>query len=514
MDFQSTLHNNLDPDQVAWVCSFAIWQHGDIAGALNSLETCPFAVAMMHADRVMVVTDTTAEALSRCWVVLEATFAHKWRKPYDICLPDDEDADMWHDVGLKLEALDVRNCKASVEADKIAILEYAQQHAGGIEALNEEVRRVSGAAALRAELMSAARAGDTARLAAADVETLTTWRSIRGRTLCHVTARHSRVEAMVRILEQTGSVHLNLRDRDGRTPLSVAVEYDSIASIEALVVLGANLETPSHSALTPLHYAAAAGHLPIAELLMDAGAKVSAQGTYRGAAGHRPITVAAREGHAHLISTLVKNRADVEARVSGFSALHLAAKHRHAEAAAALVAAMAAVDGRESGGFERTALMFAVQRCSVSVVGLLLGAKASTCAEDGRGYSCYCFCSDAVVRTFLDLNSPPAAKRTRAATTATILQAFRRVDVQSSGVIAKDMLVATFQRVLNLESIRMSEHQLDALFSAAGAHGAGAVDYVAVIDYIFGNWDASSGKASTWMRWASFSRRLINVDVG
>lgn len=32
------------------------WQHGDVSASLASLETCPFAISMRHARRVLVLT--------------------------------------------------------------------------------------------------------------------------------------------------------------------------------------------------------------------------------------------------------------------------------------------------------------------------------------------------------------------------------------------------------------------------------------------------------------------------
>ncbi|CAE6957916.1 MET14, partial [Symbiodinium sp. CCMP2456] len=103
---------------VVWICSFALWQHGDVSASLSSLDRCPFAVSMRAVHRVLVLTDNSAETLERCWVVFEAALAHELRKDYNICLPDDGDADCWNIVGRKLERVDVEACKASNQKDK------------------------------------------------------------------------------------------------------------------------------------------------------------------------------------------------------------------------------------------------------------------------------------------------------------------------------------------------------------------------------------------------------------
>ena len=67
-DFVTTLQRNFDDSTVVWVCSLAIYQHGDVSGSLADLNACPFSVAMRATSRVLVVTDSSGEALQRCWV--------------------------------------------------------------------------------------------------------------------------------------------------------------------------------------------------------------------------------------------------------------------------------------------------------------------------------------------------------------------------------------------------------------------------------------------------------------
>ena len=56
------------------------WQHGNVSASLSSLDTCPFAVSMRAAHRVLVLTDHSADTLERCWVVFEAALAHELGK--------------------------------------------------------------------------------------------------------------------------------------------------------------------------------------------------------------------------------------------------------------------------------------------------------------------------------------------------------------------------------------------------------------------------------------------------
>ena len=55
-DFVATFLRTLGMDTVVWICSFALDQHGYVAVALGSLDTCPFAVAMRRCVRILAIT--------------------------------------------------------------------------------------------------------------------------------------------------------------------------------------------------------------------------------------------------------------------------------------------------------------------------------------------------------------------------------------------------------------------------------------------------------------------------
>lgn len=57
-DFVWTLQTALSQDDVVWVCSFALNQNADIEQAISGeLIDCPFAVALRHAVKQLVVLD-------------------------------------------------------------------------------------------------------------------------------------------------------------------------------------------------------------------------------------------------------------------------------------------------------------------------------------------------------------------------------------------------------------------------------------------------------------------------
>lgn len=382
-DFALTLHRLLDEEAVVWICSFALWQHGNVSASLASLETCPFAISMRHARRVLVLTDHSADTLERCWVVFEAALAHELGKDYNICLPDDGDAASWRIVGRKLEQLDVEACKASNKKDKDEILSYIRRQTGGIFALNRNVRKLARQAMERSELMAAAVAGDLERIQRASVPELLTWRNIRGRSVTHVAAAKSQVAAMVKVLQMTNFAHLNVLDEDSRSPLGVAVESGQVASVLALLALRADIELRSATGQTALHLAAIRGHPEITQAIVDMKAHLEAESVYYGRPGHRPLTIACSEGREKIVRLLVECRADMDARTStGAASLHVAAWTGHAEAAAALLAGKAEVNITTQDVFERTPLSLALMNGHSTMVGLLLGAKADVGPHD------------------------------------------------------------------------------------------------------------------------------------
>lgn len=378
-EFVSTLWRFLRTEATAWVCSFALDQNGDIAASLSDLASCPFARAMAAIPEVVVVTDRSAEALQRCWVVLEAELAHSSGKRYTITVNDNSNVKLWEEVWSKIGSLDVRECKASYARDKDAILQYVE-HGMGVDRLNAVVREVALSAFQRAAILAVGMTGDISRLPPA--QELLEWRSLRGKTLVHVCAKSSKIAALAEVLRRTNFQLLNAQDQYGFTPLSSAAEGGCTSSAQALISLRADIEIPDVDGFRPLHHASMAGAFEVVRLLLQVRADIEAPTSFSGG-GFRPLSLAAFAGHPRLLHLLASQGADLTAATgSGAGAIGVAARHGHAEAVAVLLAIRGQPDMPNARWPGRTPLVQAAERGHISVVGLLVGARA--CARSAR----------------------------------------------------------------------------------------------------------------------------------
>lgn len=120
---------------------------------------------------------------------------------------------------------------------------------------------------------------------------------------------------------------LNVRDKDGHTPLHLAVANHHYRTVQLLLELGAHVDSTTRSApppppssptftittapshrfdVTPLHLAASVGHTPCVELLVKYGAHINAQESW----GQTPLTIATLGGRLVTIKSLLRLGAD------------------------------------------------------------------------------------------------------------------------------------------------------------------------------------------------------------
>ena len=156
---------------------------------------------------------------------------------------------------------------------------------------------------------------------------------------------------MIELLLKSGA-DANAPLPGGETPLMTAARTGTLAAVKVLLANGARVEDKDERrGQTALIWAAAEGHAPVVQALIDAGADFRA----RVPSGLTPLMFAAREGRLHVVRTLLKAGSDVNETIpvdgprrrayggrlppAGATALLIAVLDAHFDVAAALLEA-------------------------------------------------------------------------------------------------------------------------------------------------------------------------------
>lgn len=143
--------------------------------------------------------------------------------------------------------------------------------------------------------------------------------------------------------------------------------------VRELLAEGADPNAAHGDGMTGLHWAAFNGDVETAGLLVASGAAMDAR-TRLGA--HRPLHVAAKEGHGEVVAFLLKAGADVSPlTTTGAAPLHFAAASGDLPSVSALLGSGANVDVQEPE-WGQTPLIFAAARGRTEAVEALLAAGA------------------------------------------------------------------------------------------------------------------------------------------
>lgn len=121
-----------------------------------------------------------------------------------------------------------------------------------------------------------------------------------------VAARERSPKALAYLAQLSGTRIDATNARDETALMLVALQGD-LESVKLLVKRGAEVNRPGW---TPLHYAAAGGHVPVIAFLLDENAYIDAQSPNR----TTPLMMAARHGHSEVVRLLVQAGADPTAR--------------------------------------------------------------------------------------------------------------------------------------------------------------------------------------------------------
>ena len=176
------------------------------------------------------------------------------------------------------------------------------------------------------------------------------------RRLVQAAQRQDTAEAVRALLGER--VDVDMPQADGATPLAWAVHWDALPMADLLVRAGANANAANDLGVTPLMLASTNGSAPMVDRLLQAGAdQAVARST-----GETALMMASRTGSVAVVRLLVAHGADVNATTTGgHTALMWAAAERHADIVQVLAEIGADVHARTAaptprtrrGGYER-----------------------------------------------------------------------------------------------------------------------------------------------------------------
>jgi len=188
--------------------------------------------------------------------------------------------------------------------------------------------------------------------------------------------------AAVRVLLKQPNV-ANAADPDGTTALHWAADRDDLPIAQLLVRAGANVNAASRYGVTPMYSAAVNGDAAMIALFLKAGANVNVALPE----GETPLMTAARTGKVDAVRVLLENGANVNAKENWKkqTALMWAAHEGNAATVKLLIDAGAALGDRSVFGW--TPLLFAARQGQDDAIRALVaaGPNVNEKLPDGTG---------------------------------------------------------------------------------------------------------------------------------
>ncbi|NEP45340.1 MAG: hypothetical protein F6K35_41430, partial [Okeania sp. SIO2H7] len=111
----------------------------------------------------------------------------------------------------------------------------------------------------------------------------------------------------IQILINAGA-NVNLSDRDGYRPLTIAASSKSIKAVKQLIQAGADVNAKTNDGWTALSAAASVGSIEVVKLLLQAGASLNVRDDY----GKNALSYAREEEHSEIIQFLLEAGAQEE----------------------------------------------------------------------------------------------------------------------------------------------------------------------------------------------------------
>ncbi|QPC73221.1 hypothetical protein HYE68_003973 [Fusarium pseudograminearum] len=123
-----------------------------------------------------------------------------------------------------------------------------------------------------------------------------------GRTPLHLAALHGNIDAINYLAEKGANPDQRILNNDAETVLHWASRVGKTDIVSELIRYGATVDMRNGASLTPLHYASRRGHADIVDILIKNGANVNATNKY----DETPLLYAAEGGHMEIVKILTE----------------------------------------------------------------------------------------------------------------------------------------------------------------------------------------------------------------
>ncbi|KAF3022936.1 hypothetical protein E8E14_005307 [Neopestalotiopsis sp. 37M] len=215
--------------------------------------------------------------------------------------------------------------------------------------------------------------------AAWKVTTSSFWGPLDGKTALQAAAEAGSLAIVERLLEMGADINAPAGRHHGKTALQVAAKTGNMVIVDCLLRQNADVNAPGPDThgRTALQAAAEAGHLQIIKYLLEYGANINAPAA--DTHGRTALQAAAEAGHLQIVEYLLEYGANINAPAAdthGRTALQAAAEAGHLQIVEYLLEQKADVNAPAAPDSGRTALQAAAEAGHLQIVKWLLEQKA------------------------------------------------------------------------------------------------------------------------------------------